>query len=340
MVATMTTKIENVWQELESATSGRADSGRISRKLPLAAPCTIYFAVEKPSGNFLLLMEVEKKHLVLMEHAPRLQEISLTVESADEENMALLCLRTNHIKYNDIFSTLATDLSHYLARHSTSSQAVSSFFNRLGNWQRFFDKGFDGLGVEAQMGLYGELYLLDTILAHSSSAANIVAAWTGPGGTPHDFQFPGVAVEVKASATKSPQKMMISSENQLDNSLGSDLFVFFLSVAMQKGSGCTLPSIVGRLRQRLAQTPVAGQFDDRLYQAGYLDEHARMYDKTGFVNKEILVYKVDDAFPKLTGHDLPDGVGDLKYSVVVDCCKKFEISPDVLMTLITEVVND
>ena len=288
----------------------------------------------------MLLMEVEKKHLALMEHAPRLQEISLTVESADDENMALLCLRTNHVKYNDIFSTLATDLSHYLARHSTSSQVVSSFFSRLGNWQRFFDKGAGGLGIEAQMGLYGELYFLDTVLTNSNSVAGMVTSWTGPEGTSHDFQFPGVAVEVKASAIKSPQKMIISNENQLDNSLCGDLFVFFLSVAMQKGSGCTLSSIVGRLRQRLAQTPVAGLFDDRLYQAGYLDEHARMYDQAGFVNKEILVYKVDDAFPKLTGHDLPDGVGDLKYSVVVDCCKNFETSLDVLMTLITEAMND
>jgi len=334
------TKIENVWRELKSATYGDAGSGRISRKIPLVSPCPIYFAIEKPSENYLVMLEVEKKHLSTMEYAPQLREISLTVESVDDDSMALLCLRTNHTKYNDIFSVLATDLSYYLSRHSTGSQVVSSFFHRLGNWQHFFDKGVGALSIEAQIGLYGELYFLDTILTHPSMATDVVASWTGSGGAAHDFQFPGIAVEVKTSAVKSPQKMMISNENQLDNSLVGDLFVLFLSVAIQKGSIHTLPSIVAKLRQMLALTPAARLFDDRLCQAGYIDEHAYRYDPIGFVIKEVFTFRIDDAFPKLTSIDLPDGVGDLKYSVVIDCCKKFEIPFDVMMHSITEAMND
>lgn len=339
MVATMMTKIENIWRELESATYG-GGSGRISRKVPLVSPCPIYFAIEKPSENYLVLLEIGKKYLSQMESAPQLREISLTVESADDESMAMLCLKTNHTKYNDIFSTLATDLSCYLSRHSTSSQVVSSFFHRLGSWQHFFDKGVGALSTEAQIGLYGELYFLDAILDYSSQAANVVASWTGTDGAAHDFQFPGVAVEVKASAANSPQKMMISNENQLDHSLVGDLFVFFLSVAIQKGSMHTLPSIVTKLRQRLEHTPAVELLDNRLCQAGYLDEHAHSYGLLGFEIKDAFTFRVGDGFPQLTGSDLQDGLGDLKYSVVVDCCKSFEIPFDVMLRSITEAMND
>ncbi len=341
MAAMTMAKVENIWRELESATHDGTDSGRLVRTVPLASLCPIYFAIEKPSERFMVLLEVEKKHLSAMEYAPQLQEISLTVESADNENMALLCLQTNHTKYNDLFSTLATDLSYYISQHSTASQVITSFFHRLGNWQHFFNKGISTLSIEAQIGLYGELYFLETILSHSSLDLSVVTSWTGPCGTTHDFQFPEVAIEVKASTSKRPQKMSISNENQLDNSLVSNLFVYFLSVAVQNGSIHTLPSIVTRLRQRLATlTPAAKLFDDRLCQAGYLDEHAFRYERVGFVIKNIFAFKVDDTFPKLTGNGLPDGVGDLKYSVLLDCCKEAEVHFDVMMHSIMEAMND
>jgi hypothetical protein len=39
---------------------------------------------------------------------------------------------------------------------------------------------------------------------------------------------------------------------------------------------------------------------------------------------------VREGFPRLLQGNLPDGIGDLKYSVVVSACTPFEIKTDIL----------
>jgi hypothetical protein len=41
-------------------------------------------------------------------------------------------------------------------------------------------------------------------------------------------------------------------------------------------------------------------------------------------------FEVAEGFPRLLQGNLPDGVGDLKYSVVVASCTPFEITTNIL----------
>jgi hypothetical protein len=44
-------------------------------------------------------------------------------------------------------------------------------------------------------------------------------------------------------------------------------------------------------------------------------------------------FEITEGFPRLLQRNLPDGVGDLKYSVVVAACTSFEITTDILKLL-------
>ena len=52
-----------------------------------------------------------------------------------------------------------------------------------------------------------------------------------------------------------------------------------------------------------------------LFDSGYLDEQAERYASTGYNILQELFFRVSEGFPRIIERDLPEGVGDLNYSV-------------------------
>jgi hypothetical protein len=45
---------------------------------------------------------------------------------------------------------------------------------------------------------------------------------------------------------------------------------------------------------------------------------------------EMKFFEVVESFPRLLQKDLPDGIGDLNYSVILAACAPYEITTDIL----------
>ncbi len=123
--------------------------------------------------------------------------------------------------YNEVFSAMVENLFQCLNSCKTEAQIVRPFLERLAAWQQFFQKnGFTGLGEEAQRGLYGELYFIKKhLLSIPKHFAEEMSGWTGSKRRQHDFQFGETVIEVKTCISKQHQKLQISSEQQLDETL-------------------------------------------------------------------------------------------------------------------------
>jgi hypothetical protein len=183
----------------------------------------------------------------------------------------------------------------------------------------------EGLGIEAQKGLYGELYFLrEHVLTHLGTRG--VLTWTGPRRAAQDFQFSRWAIEVKTSAVTLPTRIQIASEYQLDDSNLNALFLYYLSIEQSQIDSETLVDIVRSIRERLATDPVASEaFEDSLLDVGYLDAHAFLYSSSGFHIRGSSFYMVTEGFPRITTKDLPQGVGDISYSISITECGKFVV---------------
>jgi hypothetical protein len=158
-----------------------------------------------------------------------------------------------------------------------------------------------------------------------------VSSWKGPSAAQQDYQLPGCAIEVKTTGTKQPQRLTINSERQLDDTGISALFLFYLSVDSREGSGESLNMLVDAIRAALVSDFAARvMFDDRLIEAGYLDLHRPLYDKTGYTVRTAKAFRVNEGFPRIVEADLKVGVGDVHYSIAVTSCMPFAVSDDFL----------
>ena len=330
-------KSESLWAELESEARTISGIGVLKRMLSPDAACTMFLGVQRPSLNRLFLLQAPRNMMPTREQMPESQGFMLDVQITGEEasTHATFVLAATDPKYNEIFSAMVENLYRSLKVCEQELQIVREFLARLAQWQQFFESNtLNGLSDESQRGLYGELYFLKNyVLSTPGAFVAEVAAWTGPKNRQHDFQFGDVVVEVKTSSAKQHQKLMITSEQQLDETLVGTLFLFHLSVSKVENHADTLPALVQNIRKMLHPDYAATViFEDALLARGYLDPQSWRYEKTGYTIRDSNFYRVAGKFPRLTERNLPTGVGDLKYSISVSECKHFAVSPEEVMT--------
>ena len=102
--------------------------------------------------------------------------------------------------------------------------------NDVAHWKKLFDKiNFQGLSIERQKGLIGELLLFNAILDEEYSIDALLESWTGPDFNDKDFRFGSFGIEVKLTSSKVP-KVKISSERQLDSENLTKLYLLIYIV--------------------------------------------------------------------------------------------------------------
>ncbi len=317
---------EDIWKDQEAGPAG-GSGGCLARRIFPESAVDLRLAIEKPSNTRLLLLRVAASGLQTPREFPRSLgfEVRRVFDSADGQKHVLLMVRLSQPRFRDVFTSLAEDVARHVARATGDAAAVRTLVERLERWQAFLKShSADGLSEESQQGLYGELWFLDQHLIPSLGPRDAVRAWKGPGGAPQDFQLPGLAVEVKTSSGRQHQKLTISNERQLDSTGVGVLLLFHLSLDARQGGGETLPERIKRTRELLAADAVAAEeFEQVLFEAGYLDCHAPSYEASGYTMRESNVFEVRDQFPRIVEADLKKGVGDVCYTVSVAECKNY-----------------
>ncbi len=94
--------------------------------------------------------------------------------------------------------------------------------------------------------------------------------------------------------------------------------------------GRTLSALIREIYTQIHGDPIATfQFQIKLAKYGYNEALAEKYI-VGFSLFDMKFFEIVEGFPRLLQRNLPDGIGDLKYSVVVAACSQFEITTDIL----------
>lgn len=323
------------WAELERP--ARADAGHLRSRLSIDAPVHVYLAVVEPSGCRVLVMAFDDDVDVSALRAIRLRGLEVTASPFElEGRRSPVALRTRSPAYNDLFARLAEDLIGSMTGTRSSAGLVDTVDARLRHWQRFLEEADpSGLSVEAQAGLFGELWFLrDRLLPMLGPSA--VTAWQGPLRAIQDFQARDWAIEVKTTRQAAPAGVRIANERQLQGDGLATLALVLVAIEQRVDGSPTLVDMVTSIRASVEPgTVIAAELEDRLLSAGYHDEQAELYVGNAFALRWDLCSLVTDDFPKLTEHDLPHGVGNVSYSVSVDACREHEIGFPHLSELIS-----
>jgi hypothetical protein len=180
------------------------------------AACDLFVGVERAIVPIrMLIVRVAESAVAGHGALPEAKGCELVVRHLPEDppNLTSMCLALLDHRFADVFSALVLDVVGHLRGLSGDAAIVAGFVGRIERWQRFLDRNApDGLGLEAQRGLFGEIWFLKNHLIPAVGAQDAVGAWKGPYRIPHDFQLPAASVEIKTTVAKQHIKLEITSD--------------------------------------------------------------------------------------------------------------------------------
>ncbi len=322
-------RLLHIWQELGEQTPSLGGMHR--RRLDTVSPVDIFACVFWPGRQPGLLVEGAGVFRPPGNRIPACRGIRTVHEVASVPSpRTVLRILLDDNALLEIFAVLSADLVQVVTAATTTGAGLTRCIDRLCMWQILFDRiPAEGLSEERQRGLFGELAVMDSLLLEALPPFPAVTSWVGPDPANQDFIHAGTAIEVKTSLAKRHARVAISNEKQLDERPHQALFLAHLRMDESAALGLSLASMVSRVRARAEVDPAAArELDDRLTLAGYLDLHTPIYNRRKWLVTSMRFFRVEGAFPRLTEHNLPVGVGDIRYSIIADDLAQFEASAE------------
>lgn len=229
----------------------------------------------------------------------------------------------------DIFAIMVVDILRVIEVVAITLKRgmIEAFLERVREWQAFMTRAQAPLSSDAQIGLFGELWML-RLLMDTSLGADALSCWLGPLRAAQDFHIREGAIEVKSTIQTGSFLARINSIEQLD----CDRTPTFLCAFRfeENIDGLSLTDLVTQLRVRFGQAGVRRVFEALLMVMGYLDEHALLYGRT-LTLKEAKAFRVKGEMPRLTRAALPAAIRSAAYVLDLDAVEEPQIRlPEVI----------
>ena len=290
-----------------------------------------FAATNHITGQHLYIMAVAKNVAIPELKNYRFKGVEIYTLHSETENKIELYIYLIDNDLKDIFSLFIQNILEEIEKSVTENESIKTTLNVVSKWKKLFDKiNFNGLSLEQQKGLIGELLFLNILLDDEKTIANAVNSWTGAEQDfqAKDFTLGSVGLEVKFTASKQP-RIKVSNERQLDAENLSELFLILFSTEAVKDNGISLNSIVEQTRQKITTEEERSFFNAKLQLNGYFDEDKEHYGRM-YSLKRMFVFIVTSDFPKIVKGQLPLGIYDTSYSIEISAVENFIIEPETI----------
>lgn len=313
-------------EELEAAWRALAGSPNAEgwHTIPIGSngPCRLLAGRHFPGNEEALLVGFASLRIPPAEQLPQgfgfiVSKIDLGIDKA---GYSWIGLSRNQSGNRDFFALMAYDIASTLEFQLESNPArlFSVFVSRIRAWQDFMRRGREEvLSPEAEVGLFGELSIMQDLLGTTMPAEVIVDNWQGPLDGVHDFGLGNGAIEVKTTVSPQGFPAKIGCLEQLDDSLIHPLFIAAVRLEITS-IGVTLPALIHQTRATLQAEPAAlAGLDSRLLHAGYFELFAERYMRR-FARRDTRFIAIKDNFPRLTRINVPIEIRQARYEIDLD----------------------
>jgi len=323
----MKSDIKEIWASIEQSN----EIGLLKRLYSDDSDLYIYAVFQNPERHCGIALSFDKSIHIDVSSFSNLRDLQVTLTNDNSFiNNNLLIIKLLYSQSRDVFSVMCENMIQSVLSLSSEEQVVRTIINQLEKWQALFEKmKGEGLTPSEQQGLYGELHFLQKIIAKEDAvdAVDTLNTWVGTDREVRDFQYNDWAVEVKTTARNNHQKVSISSERQLDETLLESLFLFHLSVEAAKKNGESLNAKVNAIKEILQENvPALNLFYSKLLEVGYFEKHAYLYESKCYQVRDENFYKIGGNFPRIKEKEIRNGVGDVKYSIILSQCYEYLVA--------------
>lgn len=304
----------------------------IKTQLEILKSFKCFAATNHLTGNHSFIFETSKNTIFPEFKNFKFKGVFIEVFEFEETKELHIYLLDNQLK--DIFSLLIENIVEEISKCVTENEALVETSNVVLKWKKLFDKiNFNGLSIEGQKGLIGELLFFNSLLEEEYSIDALLESWTGPDFNDKDFRFGSIGIEIKLTSSKVP-KVNISSERQLESENLTKLYLVLYVVEEVKDNGFSLNSLVSQIRTKINNYQKALKFfNERLLLIGYFDDDFDNYTRQYAFRKRNF-YSVINDFPKLVTSDLPNGVFETKYNIELSAIESFLVSDESILEFI------
>jgi hypothetical protein len=333
--------LDPVWENIIDEQRRSGNPGLSVRRIDPQCADDLFVGIRMPDGTRVILLRLPSTPNLSKNALPQSRGFvaHLAFFEHDPEPCCNLVLEATVPSFNAVFGVLADNIvNHVLARRQQET-ALAVFIASLQQWKRFFDTaGPEGLSEERLLGLLAELqFLQDFAIRHTSTAIAALSGWVGPEPLSKDFEYPGCAVEVKATSSREPVKVWINGERQLNDRGVGSLFLYVLMTERAAAGGTTVSELVQEIRMLLPEgSPARLTFEEKLLGYGYHDMYRARYDAFRVIIHGYRLFHVRAGFPRLTAL-VPEGVGDISYTITLSACEPFRAQEDMLAGLLGSV---
>jgi hypothetical protein len=324
----MNSDILEIWASIEQSN----ETGLLKRLYTNDSELYIYAVFQNPERHCGIALSFDKSIRIDVSPFSNLRDLQITLTHDNSFiNNNLLVIRLLHYQNRDVFAVMCENMIQSVLSLRSEKQVVRTIINQLEKWQALFEKlKGEGLTPSEQQGLYGELHFLQKFIAKQEAVAAL-NLWVGTNREVRDFQYNDWAIEVKTTAGNNHQKVNISSERQLDETLLENLFLFHLSVEAAKKNGESLNAKVNAIRETLQDNVSAlNLFNNKLLEVGYFEKHTYLYEEKCYQVRDENYYKIDGDFPRIKEKEIRNGVGDVKYSIILSQCNEYLVSENIV----------
>lgn len=312
------------WDDIKTPDSSQSYSARLANP---GNPFDFYWG-KNFRGNFVFRY-LGNFNSEAFHDAP--QMIGIGVESGQEGKRSHLTLTLEDAADEGIFFLLCKSLIQATDGIPKGEDAAAArvVMNHLLRWQKILQKKKDSgsLSLNEQTGLFGELLMLENFFLKNLDPRRAVEAWTGPLDDEQDFSYGQTLLEVKTSRASRDRKIRISSVDQLDTVSGR-IILSFIGVAQadrESEGALSLNQLVSQVYDHFSDDLLAQEiFATRLAMKSY--ENLPVYDTNFFLPVSVQFFTVEGSFPRISAADIPSGVTDLSYSILVSSCDPWLIT--------------
>lgn len=326
---------KEIWRSINDESRSSIFRSQIARRIPSKGIVPTFLASDVSNSSRALYFQIQLVDSNLVKRLPvfrGLEILYLQTSVGEYESKYFIELKQSIPNTDNIFELVISDICDRILKLNELNDFVCALSRVLSEWKLFFDKLENGVfSLSFQKGLYGELVFLRDFLFNKHKIYDAINCWTGSERSNHDFQIGNNAVEIKTTAGKRHRKFYVSSEKQLDSTGLDNLFLLITEINTHLNMyGNRLPDIVESIFEIIDQDPVAKMmFEVKLCKYGYNHLFSDSY-KYGFSVSNTQVFEVKEGFPRLLSVDVSNGVGDLKYSVMIDACEPFKLNGEIL----------
>jgi len=265
---------------------------------------------------------------------------SVRTEPGQINGTTMLCIDCEDKAYEIVFFKLCSEICSIIAEEEDVNECISNIHNHIMQHVLFFEARSAGLlSADNQVGLYGELLVLECVIEQTSIDIG-VSSWRGSQRAAQDFQFanPSLAIEVKSSRANDRGDMSITNIQQLDAHSIETLYLTYVRLSANPTSGQTLPELVDLLRDKLVgDIESLEKFNQSLTDRKYFDAHSEEYIEK-YDEIERLNFLVEgESFPRILESQLIDGVKKVAYRISTDACMPFQKSHEEFIKAISGI---